>query len=460
MSEQTAAVSGRVGLAHPQPRERREPLPWRGAISQTRVAWTALTGLSLTIVAVVISSGSTPLLSPDSTRLGLPPYLAGVLSGLGPHIPLAGLIAMFTFMGVCYCALAVVGHRLSGRVIVGTIIGLHVLIALAPPLLSTDVFSYGAYGRMDAIYKLNPYLHGPNAIQGPNSPYSDPWVPLIGSQWTSTPTAYGPLFTALSYVMAHLTIGTAALVYKCIAVGASLLAIAGTGRAAGRLGVDRMRAVTLIGLNPVLLVYAVGGSHNDLIMIAALVWSLVALVGRRAWAGGGLIIVAIAVKLTAGIVLPFALVKPREPGEEGRSSTLLIGAGVALVLVLAFTAALFGASPLQLLNTLAVIQGHGGKQSIPGIIAYGFGLGTLSRVVTGALAACLVVCVLALLHAVRSGRIDWITATGWAIVGLLLTTTFLLPWYVIWLLPFAALSRSRGLTCAVLALTAIGLTSL
>ena len=259
--------------------------------------------------------------------------------------------------------------------------------------------------------------------------------------------------------MARLEIGTAALVYKLIAVVSSLLAIAGTGRAAQRLGRDPIRAVTLIGLNPVLLVYAVGGAHNDLIMLAALVWSIVALAGRRAWAGGALIVAAIAVKLTAGIMLPFALVKPRQSG-HGRISAVLIGAAVALVIVTAVTAAMFGASPLRLLNTLAFIQARGGKQSVPGFIAYGLGLGTLSRLVTGALAACLVGCVLALLYAVRVGRLDWITATGWAIVALLLTTTFLLPWYAIWLLPFAALSDSRGLRWAALVLTAIGLTSL
>ncbi len=455
MSEQTATLERPVGLARPQTLER----PgfgswgsWRGAVTETRVAWSALTGLSLMVAVTVLCSGHTTLISPDTLR-PVPANLAGLLSKLGPNIGLGGVIGVFTFMCVCYWALAIVGHRLPGRAIVGTIIGLHVLVALAPPLLSTDVFSYGAYGRMDALYKLNPYLNGPTVIK------YDPWYAYIGMPWTKIPSAYGPLFTAISYVMARLEIGTAALVYKLIAAVCSLLAIGGTGRAAQRLGRDPIRAVTLIGLNPVLLVYAVGGAHNDLIMLAALVWSIVALVGRRAWAGGALIVVAIAVKLTAGIMLPFALVKPREPG-HGRISAVLIGAAVALVIVTAVTAAMFGASPLRLLNTLAVIQARGGKQSVPGFIAYGLGLGTLSRLATGALAACLVVCVLALLYAVRVGRIDWITATGWAIVALLLTTTFLLPWYAIWLLPFVALSDSRRLRWAAMALTAIGLTSL
>ena len=42
-------------------------------------------------------------------------------------------------------------------------------------------------------------------------------------------------------------------------------------------------------------------------------------------------------------------------------------------------------------------------------------------------------------------------AAGWAGAGLLLATTWLLPWYLIWVLPLAALSRDRPLQLLVLA---------
>ena len=45
-------------------------------------------------------------------------------------------------------------------------------------------------------------------------------------------------------------------------------------------------------------------------------------------------------------------------------------------------------------------------------------------------------------------------------MGLLLTTGFLVPWYVAWLIPLAALSRDRRLLAATIALTGIGLTTL
>jgi hypothetical protein len=51
-------------------------------------------------------------------------------------------------------------------------------------------------------------------------------------------------------------------------------------------------------------------------------------------------------------------------------------------------------------------------------------------------------------------RRDALSASGWATVALLVTLSWVLPWYVLWVLPLAALSRSRGLRTAALALGA------
>ena len=79
---------------------------------------------------------------------------------------------------------------LSRRAVLVSIAALNALVLVAPPLLSTDLFSYIAYGRLGGTYGVNPYLYGPNVIS------FDPLYHLVGLQWTHTPTAYGPLFTA------------------------------------------------------------------------------------------------------------------------------------------------------------------------------------------------------------------------------------------------------------------------
>jgi hypothetical protein len=49
---------------------------------------------------------------------------------------------------------------------------------------------------------------------------------------------------------------------------------------------------------------------------------------------------------------------------------------------------------------------------------------------------------------------DWLRASAWAALGLLLATAWLLPWYLIWPLPLVAISRDRTLQLLTLALTA------
>ena len=47
-------------------------------------------------------------------------------------------------------------------------------------------------------------------------------IPFIGAKWVDTPTVYGPVFTALSYLLAPLSIAASVLAYKAIAAVSSL----------------------------------------------------------------------------------------------------------------------------------------------------------------------------------------------------------------------------------------------
>ncbi|HLI60600.1 MAG TPA: glycosyltransferase family 87 protein [Solirubrobacteraceae bacterium] len=459
MSEQTVTVQGgSVALGRSTPRER--PGGSRSQlVTSGRVLWTAYAGLILCGLATVLCLANTPQLSPDNFRLAFPLSFAGPLSAVGPDIHLGGVIALFTVMCVCYATLVRLGARLPALAIVVAVIVLHVLMAIAPPVMTTDVFSYGAYGRMGPDYHLNPYVYGPWAI------HYDHYFSYVGARWWTTPTAYGPLFTGLSYLMAHLSIPATTLAYKVLTVVSSLIAIAGVAKAAQRLGRDVAQATLFMGLNPVLVIYAVGGSHNDMLMMAALCWSIAALVAHRARTAGGLLVTAVGIKLTAGVMLPFALAARRGPAGRtrlgGHQWRLLAGAVLVLLGLGVLSTILFGSGPLHLLSTLETIQADGGKQSVPGFIYWGLGFGhhLPHGIVLGLQAVC-VGTVIWLIVAVRKHRIDWITATGWACVVLVVTSTYLLPWYVVWLLPFAALSDSRALRVTAVVLTGIGMTTL
>jgi alpha-1,6-mannosyltransferase len=414
-----------------------------------------LATLIATATVVALSAARTALLLPLSLRPVVPRWLAGAFGQEGINLGLAELVAVLSLMFVCYVLVVRSADQLSGRGVLIGVAGLLTLVLLAPPLLSTDVFSYIAYGRIGALYGANPYLHGPSAIA------LDPSYSFIGARWVRTPTAYGPLFTALSYLLAPFAIAANVVAYKAIAAVSSLMVVVVVWHAARLRGLNPVRSVALVGLNPVVVVYGVGGGHNDLLMVAILTTGVYVLLRRNDRASGALIVAAIAVKLTAALLLPFALAQIASRREAPSSLVAVFtGVGVAAALAAAFSLVVFGTAPFQLLDTLRDIQASGVLLSIPGVILTPFGLQHLSGGLRLVLDVGFVLCVVWLLRRVWMGKLDWITGAGWATVALLISSGGLLPWYVGWLVPLAALSSDRRLQITTIGLTGVGLTTL
>jgi hypothetical protein len=161
------------------------------------------------------------------------------------------------------------------------------------------------------------------------------------------------------------------------------------------------------------------------------------------------------------MLLPFALAAGagRRVATSGRAR-LLTGAAVAAAGFCLLGLVLFGAGPLHLLGTLTGIQGTGGSHSIVGFVLTAVGLGSVNPIVGNILHIAYAITVVWLIRGVWIGELDWITAAGWAVVGLLISAGLLMPWYIAWLIPFAALSSDRRLRLTAIALTSLGLTSL
>jgi alpha-1,6-mannosyltransferase len=425
-----------------------------GSVRADRMPMLALGGLLACGLIVALSVARTPELLPGSIRYALPSYLAGAFPGLGVDLGVAGLAAVMAAMGVCYALAVYSADRLPVWAVLMAIAALNMLVLLAPPILSTDVFSYLAYGRLGALYHVNPYLHGPNWIQ-------DPLNSFVGHNWITTPTVYGPLFTFLGYILAPLDVAASLMAYKLLAAVSSLIVVVLVWSSAGLRGVNQVRAIALVGLNPVTIFYGIGGGHNDLLMLALVMGAVYLLLRQRETASGALIVAAAAVKLTGGLLLPFALARRRGRRYGGRPMTRVLAGSVAAgVLIAVPSLFLFGPSVLHLFTTLQRIQGNGASHSIPGWILTHVGLQSWIGPAGLVLDIAFGVCVVWLALWVWLGRLDWITGAGWATVAMLLTAGFLLPWYVAWLIPLAGLSRDRRLLIASAALTGICLTTL
>jgi alpha-1,6-mannosyltransferase len=408
------------------------------AAPRTRAGLLGLAGLLACGLLISVAAANTDILLPESVR-PMPSGLAGPFGITGLDLGEVGVIAVLSAMFAAYVVAVGAADRLSPRAVLMTIAGLHALVVLAPPLLSTDIFSYSAYGRMGALYGTDPYLHGPHAIA------LDQVFPYVGAKWSYIPTVYGPVFTTLSYILAPLSIAASILAYKAIAVLASLVTVALVWNAARLRGVDPVKGVALVGLNPLLVVYGVGGGHNDLMMITVMVIGVYFVLQHRERAAGATMIVATGIKLTAGLLLPFAIAggTGRRAGNPRRE--LLIGAAIAAATLGVLTLVLFGTGSANMLGTVQQAQSQGDWHSIPGFVSTRLGLGTIGHLAGLGVSVIFVGVLCWLVWKTWRGEIDWIHGAGWATVALLVTAGALLPWYVAWLLPLVALSSDRRL---------------
>jgi len=343
--------------------------------------------------------------------------------------------------------------RLGRRLVWSAIVLLVAGFACLPPLLSHDVYSYIDYSRLGVLHGLDPYVHPPASAP------ADPAFTQV--TWTETTSAYGPLFTLAASPLAWLPVETAVYVLKAISAAAVLATAALVARLAPARGVDPLRAAAFVALNPLVLVHVVGGPHNDAFAILLMTLGVAGVLMARERSGGAALVAAIAVKSSTTIAAPFAVlaaaaqapIGPRPTHIDGYRPVgrLLAGAGVA-VLVIGWVAYLgFSWHWLDAFALAGENQGRTSHLSIPITTARLSGLDpTTVRAAALALYAAFVIYLLAWTR--RGG--DWLRAAAWATTGLLLATAWLLPWYLLWPLPLAALSRDRALKLLVLTLTA------
>lgn len=324
--------------------------------------------------------------------------------------------------------------------------------ALAPVLLSHDVYSYVDFARLGVVHGLNPYVHPPAA-----APFDPAYARVT---WIDATSAYGPLFTLATYPLAWLPMWLAVAALKASAA-LSVLGIAVlVARIAPARGVSPLGATAFVALNPLVLIHVVGGAHNDgLAMLAAAIGIAAVLASREASAGAAFI-AAFAIKSPAALAAPFALLSSyrRATGRKGEPESafrpvgrLLLGAAVAMLAIGVGAYGAFGWHWLDAIGLAGENQHRTSHMSIPITFARLTGLDpTAVRATALALFAALFIYLLAWTW---RGN-DWLRAAAWASFALLIATAWLLPWYLIWALPLVALSRDRPLQLLTLALTA------
>jgi hypothetical protein len=483
---------------------------------QRRVEVALGAGALVAIVAccalIVIAAADRPsVLAATTTQGYFPHWMAGPLGGLWSSLTrdTQGLKYLFTAPIVLMYVSYVVGlryvPRLPARWAIAAIVAVQAIMFLSPPLALTDIFNYVNYGRMEIVHHLNPYTTIPVL-----EPHNDPSYTL--SNWHQLLSPYGPLFTLITFAVVPLGVAGSFWALKGLLMLTSLGIVLLVWHSARLLGRDPVAAIVFVGLNPIVLVWGLGGDHNDFLMMFCVVLGFYLLLraryggaGAQSGGGEGAIVGAgkgggaggssgaaavgsgevIAVGAGEATTVGAAVADVERP-EARWGSPALIGAGVAFVAAVAIKASAGILLPvvlaallyrrrdlLQLLLGMALgalvfgvvsilafgphlpdlaTQGRLVTMvSIPNLLGLALGQGGESETLRVLLSVVLVACVAACSWLAWRTR-DSLTAAGWASVALLVTLSWVLPWYVLWVLPLAALSSSCRLRTTALLL--------
>jgi hypothetical protein len=355
-------------------------------------------------------------------------------------------------------------------------------------MLSRDVHSYAAYGRIVAVHGANPYRLPPAAFG------SDPFTAVVSAEWLHTRSVYGPVFTLFSSAIAGTWSGSPAttiLAFKLLAalamMGAVLLVVAACRREQpGRASL----AAVAIGLNPVLMIHAVGGGHNDTLVALGLAAALVVAMrvptsgnpGRHVRSSGlrlavtALLTATALVKVVAAIPLALWVGSAAHAEPSGRRlRTLAMHGGVALALAAVVTAPLFaGSASVTASASLASRQGWASPSRLVGRGAEALGQAIAGQGLGDALRMAVFVAFLvpALIFVVghlsgwpspgRGGDLSGSSvgaslADTWGTALLLfaLGAPYLLPWYAAWFLVLLPVAEDGVLLAIALAASAV-----
>ena len=299
------------------------------------------------------------------------------------------------------------------------------------PLGSYDAYSYACQGWQQAA-GLDPYAGGVDRL-------GCPWAEAVAPTWRESPAPYGPVFLVLAAVAADLggsLAGTLAGLRVVALLGVLLIAVC-LPALARRSGVPLRRAVWLALACPLVPIHLVSGAHNDAVMVGFLVAGLALAASRRTWAAGLLLGLAVGVKATAVVVVPFAVLLVTGEG-RGRWRPAAEVAG-AVVGSLAVVSLLSGRG----LGWVTGLAGSGVSvqwTSPPTAIGMTIDLiGPDAVPVTRILGIVALAVVLVLLWW-RARHRDALLGAGYALAATVLLAPVFHPWYAIW--PLAVLAAT------------------
>ncbi|NLZ57351.1 MAG: alpha-(1-_6)-mannopyranosyltransferase A [Corynebacterium sp.] len=183
-----------------------------------------------------------------------------------------------------------------------TLYAVVIPLLFAAPMMSRDVYSYLMQGAM-LRDGFDPYTEGAAVNPGP-------MLLEVSHDWRNTTTPYGPLHLWIGEMVTAVvgdSVTAGVIMYKLLSTAGFLAIAFAIPRIAGHFGADRAVALWLGVANPVMIIHMIGGMHNESMMVGLVSVGLLLALNRRFALGVALIAVAVSMKATAAIALPFVV---------------------------------------------------------------------------------------------------------------------------------------------------------
>ncbi|WP_135455728.1 alpha-(1-_6)-mannopyranosyltransferase A [Mycobacterium sp. DL99] len=334
-------------------------------------------------------------------------------------------------------------------------------LLLSVPLFSRDTYSYLAQGAL-LRDGFDPYVVGP--VENPNSLLDN-----VSPIWTTTTAPYGPAFILVAKFVTILVgddvVAGTMLLRLCMLPGLLLL-IWAAPRVARHVGANGAASLWICVLNPLVIVHLMGGVHNEMLMVGLMMAAIALTFAGRPVIGVSLIAIAVAVKATAGLALPFLVwVWMRQLREKRsmpalRAFALATAASVLIfVAVFAVTSLLAGvglgwltalAGSVKIINWLTVPTAAANLINAIGGLIFPVNFYAVLEVARIIGILTIVIALPLLWWRYRHTDREALTGIALAMVVVVLFVPAALPWYYTWPLAVAAaLIQTRPAIAAV-----------
>jgi alpha-1,6-mannosyltransferase len=346
-------------------------------------------------------------------------------------------------------------------IIAGAFALFALLFVFGPPFQSRDVYSYVFFGRSMTVYHSNPFLLVPHA-----RPH-DVFYPLVG--WKFNASVYGPVFNYPAYLITKIAgnnIAANVLGFKMLSFVSYAACLPLVYWLTRRVSPGRENmALVITGWSPIIVMHLLGGGHIDAMMIALLLGGY--LLYRKGYllSGIALVMVASMVKIVALLaVAPMIVMYVRD--RRGAPLKRLVKAGVVVagVPVLLYLPFLHS---LKIFSTTSHMSKLYSSSSIPRLVSFEYQKilrhAGMSHVKADTIANARVhwlfigifaVLTIVVLLRVKDYRTMVVSASAIFLLWFL-TSSYILPWYLVMGLMLTAIVGWNFTTAAMLGASVI-----